>query len=136
MSALCGALLVGEQIETVAPGEGMPCTMCLLLRSRSAPQPPPAPAVAPATGGPWMARAPLVAAVGYRAWGWPVSVRGDRVVLELDRQMVARVIPNVLSEQVRAVLTAHRWPAPVLAYPSLRGSWVVLAGEPFGAPLP
>ena len=81
-------------------------------------------------------RAPLVVAVGYRAWGWPVSVRGDRMVLELDRQMVARVIPNVLSEQVRAVLTAHRWPAPVLAYPSLRGSWVVLAGEPFGAPLP
>ncbi|MPZ66862.1 MAG: hypothetical protein GEU83_15595 [Pseudonocardiaceae bacterium] len=33
VSALCGALLVCEQIETVTPGQGMPCTMCLLLRS-------------------------------------------------------------------------------------------------------
>ena len=33
----CGALLAVEQIEIVNPGEGMPCTLCILLRSSTPP---------------------------------------------------------------------------------------------------
>ncbi|MGI9062966.1 MAG: hypothetical protein ACR2FQ_04005 [Pseudonocardiaceae bacterium] len=47
VSALCGALLGVGQIETVTAGVGMPCTMCLLLRTHSAPKQLPA-----ASGGP------------------------------------------------------------------------------------
>ncbi|MGH4019918.1 MAG: hypothetical protein ACRDT0_11900 [Pseudonocardiaceae bacterium] len=36
ISALCGALLALDQIETVEPGQGMPCTMCLLPSQRQA----------------------------------------------------------------------------------------------------
>jgi hypothetical protein len=29
-SAVCGAVLILDDIETVTPGQGMPCTMCIL----------------------------------------------------------------------------------------------------------
>lgn len=37
VSTLCGALLVANRIETVELGEGMPCTMCMLYRTRTRP---------------------------------------------------------------------------------------------------
>ena len=37
MGALCGVSLVAEQVETVAPGVGMPCMRCLLHRDSAAP---------------------------------------------------------------------------------------------------
>jgi hypothetical protein len=37
VGALCGALLPVANIETLEPGEGMPCTMCLLYRTRTRP---------------------------------------------------------------------------------------------------
>lgn len=138
VSALCGALLVCEQIQTVAPGQGMPCTMCVLLGSSSTPQPLPALPAEPAgsEGGGGAATAPLAAAVGYRAWGWPVGLRRDQVTLDLDRHVVALLIPTGLDIDVAAILAARGCPAPVLAHPDVSGFRVVLAGEPFDAALP
>lgn len=138
VSAWCGALLVCGQIETVAPGQGMPCTMCVLLRSSSTPQSPPALPAEPAGSecGGGAATAPLAAAVGYRAWGWPVSLRRDQVTLDLDRHVVALIIATGLATDVAAILAARRCPAPVLAHPYESEHRVVLAGEPFDAALP
>ncbi|MGH3977567.1 MAG: hypothetical protein ACRDRZ_00970 [Pseudonocardiaceae bacterium] len=127
VTALCGALLACEEIETVAPGDGLPCTRCLLLGSSSTPQPSPA---ALGESGPEVTGVSFepVAAVGcYRAWGWPVTTRGDH------HQAVALLIPTDLASQVRPTLATRQRPAPVLAHPDAPGHRVFLAGEPFGA---
>jgi len=135
-SALCGALLAIEQIEIVAPGQGMPCTMCLLLCSSSASELPPAPPGELPADGTGAASAPITAAAGYRAWGWPATLRREQVSLSLDRQMAALLIPTALAAEVVAILAARRCPAPVLAHPYAQEHRVVLTGESYGLPLP
>jgi hypothetical protein len=39
VSTLCGAVLSAEQVETVAPGQGMPCSLCLLAHLSGLPDP-------------------------------------------------------------------------------------------------
>lgn len=132
--ALCGVLLVGEQIETVAPGEGMPCTMCLLLRSSTRRSPVSAdPPASPC--GDTASLTPTTAAT-YRAWDWPVLLRGDRVLLSLDGQAAATIIPTDLAVDVLSILTARRCPVAVLAHSHAPEHQVLLSGEPYGVPLP
>lgn len=135
VTTLCGALLVCAQIETVNPGEGMPCTMCLLLRC----------SCAPAIGGKASGEAaaarrgglasPAVA-VGYRAWAWPVIQSGDQVLLVVEEAAVATIIPAGLAVDVVSILTAQRCPVAVLVHPHVPEHRVLLSGEPYGVPLP
>lgn len=135
--ALCGALLACEQIETVTPGAGMPCTVCLLLRSTSAPEQPPAlPDESDPDGSKGAATLPVATAASYRSWGWPVSLRRNQVTLDLDDQVVAIILPTDLATEVTAILAARRCPVPALAHPCAPTHRVLLAGEPFGAELP
>lgn len=87
--ALCGVSLVAEQVETVAPGVGMPCMRCMrcLLHRDSAVQ------------------QPATSATMYREWGWPVTVRENQVLLTLGVEVTALVLPDGLSA-VRTVLRA------------------------------
>lgn len=77
---------------------------------------------------------PLAAGAVYRAWGWPVTIRHDRVWLESD--IVARIIPVLLATEVAAILTRRHCPAPVLAHPYATEHQILLAGERFGVALP
>lgn len=128
-NALCELRLGAELIETVTPGEGTPCALCFVAHlSGSATQP--APDSIEVTAG------PLLAAAGYRALGWPVSVHREQVALRLDGDAVALIIPTTLAAKVTAILATRRCPAPVLAHPQAPAHRIVLAGEPFGVPLP
>lgn len=76
------------------------------------------------------------AADSYRLWGWPVSLRGDQVSLSLDRDVVAVIAPASLANKVQAILTERRCPAGLLTHPCAPEHRVLLAGEPYGVPLP
>src|SRR5437763_8173028 len=108
--ALCGALLCPDEVETVHPGHGMPCSLCLINHISAGI--PPTPAGTPATTDPSEVNSsdtrPLAAAVGYRVWGWPVVLRGDQVWLNLEPNTVALIIPIPLAEQVIAILNQRR----------------------------
>lgn len=108
MGALCGVSLVADQIETVAPRVGMPCARCLLHRDSTA----------------------------YRRWGWPVTVRGNQVLLTLGFEASALVLPDGLAEAVTAVLTGRDHPTPALVNPGAPQDWVLVVGEPYGIALP
>ena len=87
---LCEALLPADHVETLAPGEGMPCTGCLLsprlaahaLTGNLSTAPPP-----PPQNGADLTPHALTAR--YQAWGWPVTVHGDHVWLSLGEDTVA-----------------------------------------------
>ncbi|MGA9311247.1 MAG: hypothetical protein WBV74_12860 [Pseudonocardiaceae bacterium] len=136
--ALCGALLCPDEVETVHPGHGVPCSLCL-IRHISAGSPP-TPAGTPATPDPAEVissdTTPLAAAAGYRLWGWPVVLRGDRVWLNLEPDTVAVIIPIPLVERVIAILSQRRCPPLVLANPDTPEHRVLLAGERYGVALP
>ena len=101
--ALCGALLRPDQVETVILGHGVPCSLCVISHaSASAPQ---APVDAPATPPPVDDTRPLAAAAGYRLWGWPVTLCGNQVWLNLEPEAVALIIPVLLAEQVAVILS-------------------------------
>lgn len=137
VNALCGALLACEQIETTTPASDMPCTVCLLLRSSSAPgQPPALPAEPQPDDSKGAATPPLATAASYRSWGWPVSLRRDQVTLDLDDQVVAIILPTDLATEVTAILATRHCPVPALAHPYAPTHRVLLAGEPFGTVLP
>ncbi|MGH4022056.1 MAG: hypothetical protein ACRDT0_23040, partial [Pseudonocardiaceae bacterium] len=135
VTALCGALLAVEQIETVAPGEGMPCILCVLQRCSSTPQPLAALSGRPRPEVTGVPPEPGAAAAGYRAWGWPVTTRRDHVLLALDHHAVALLLPTTLATQLEAILTTRHCPAPMLTHPDAPGHRIFLAGEPFGADL-
>ncbi|MGH4022445.1 MAG: hypothetical protein ACRDT0_25045 [Pseudonocardiaceae bacterium] len=135
VGTLCGALLEYNEVETVTPGVGMPCTPCLLLCS-STPQPPPVLSGGSRPEDTGVPSEQVAAAGCYRAWGWPVTTRRDHVLLALDHHAVALLIPTNLASQVQPILATRQCPAPVLAHPDAPGHQVFLAGEPFGAPLP
>jgi len=111
--------------------------MCLLLCSNSTSQAPPVPPAGSSPHGGGRGSSSVAAATGCRElWGWPVSLRGDHVSLSLDRQVVALIMPIGVAIEVAAILAVRRCPAPVLAHPHAHEHQVVLAGEPYGVPLP
>lgn len=139
ITALCGALLHSDQVERVSAGQGMPCTQCLLRHLSTTGKPSPTDD-SPTTPQP-MPRdradtTPLGAATLYRAWGWPVTLRGDHVRLNLSDDVVSLIIPVPLAVQVTAILRQRRCPPAVLAHPCASGHQVLLAGELYGVTLP
>ncbi|MGQ0777424.1 MAG: hypothetical protein ACT4NY_23940 [Pseudonocardiales bacterium] len=132
VSTLCGALLFPDDIEIVRPDAGMPCTTCLLYRAATL-APPPTGSAAPAGPAPVHRRA---TPAGYRALGWPVLTQGDQVLLALDQDILALMMPVGLADEVATSLDAQHRPAPVLAHPYAPGHRVFLAGERYGIELP
>ncbi|MGH3772115.1 MAG: hypothetical protein ACRDRW_12090, partial [Pseudonocardiaceae bacterium] len=111
--ALCGALLRPDLVETVRPGQGMPCTLCMINRRRHV-SAPPAPATPLPAGSIGRTTDPLTAAGCYRGWGWPVTLRGDQVWLDLEPDTVALTIPAPLAVHATKILTQWNCPPPVL----------------------
>lgn len=133
ITTLCGALLASGRIEIVDPGTGVPCSKCLIYQvNREQPVTPPA---GHAPGGP-MALARRATPQGYAALGWPVTVRGDQVLLNVGTEPVALIMPSVLADQATVLLAAQARPAPVLTHPDMPGQRIVLVAEPFGVDLP
>lgn len=136
--ALCGALLCPDEVETVHPGSGVPCSLCLISHISAATSP--TPAATPATTDPSEVVSsdtrPLAAAVGYRVWGWPVVLRGDQVWLNLEPDTVALIIPIPLAARVTAILNQRRCPPLVVVHPDTPELRVLLAGERYGVALP
>ncbi|MGH3777374.1 MAG: hypothetical protein ACRDRR_16880 [Pseudonocardiaceae bacterium] len=122
VGALCGALLSPRQLETVEPGQGTPCSMC--VRQQAATIQPPTTA------------ATRLDSTAYCALGWPVHVQGDHVVLPLGNCATAQIVPVDLAEAMTPILIALDRPAPVLLHPDAPGCGVIIAGEPYGVPLP
>jgi hypothetical protein len=140
VAALCGRLLCHEETETVEPGEGVPCQVCLMnqittLTSGAMP-----------AGDMRAGGQSLVADVDgesgwtsgptYHAWGWPVTHHRDLTLLRLDGDASAIAIPKPLSAEVTQILAARHCAPAVLAHPYAREHHMVLTGERFGATLP
>lgn len=77
--ALCGALLRLDQVETVTPGEGVPCSLCLISQARA--EPLPTPTATTLVDASIDECGPQAAAVTYRTWGWPVTQHRNWIVL-------------------------------------------------------
>ncbi len=120
-------------IETVSPGEGMPCTVCLVTQAWGI-----SPAGEPGAGDPGSADAAGLAAGGacYQQWGWPVTLYRDQVQLNLHREVSALAIPVPLCTEVTEILTRRRCAPPVLAHPYTPDHHIVLTGERYGVLLP
>jgi hypothetical protein len=114
VSALCGAVLMLEDIETVNPGEGMPCTACVVHRMTG-----PTPTGQPPADGPESADAVGcgTGGVAYQGWGWPVTLHRDQVRLSLDREVSALAIPVPLAIEATRILATRGCSAPVLTHP-------------------
>lgn len=136
--ALCGALLCPDEVETVRPGHGMPCSLCLIshIGAGTSPTPADTPATTDSSEVISSDTRPLAAAIGYRVWGWPVVLRGDQLWLNLEPDTVALIIPLPLAEQVIAILNQRRCPPLVLVHPDTPEHRVLLAGERYGVALP
>jgi hypothetical protein len=136
--ALCGALLCPDEVETVHPVSGVPCSLCLISHISAATSQ--TPAATPATTDPSEVVSsdtrPLAAAGGYRVWGWPVVLRGDQVWLNLEPDTVALSIPIPLAARVTAILNQRRCPPLVVVHPDTPELRVLLAGERYGVALP
>lgn len=131
--ALCGALLRPDQVETVIPGHGVPCSLCVISHVGASAPPGPVDTVATA---PADDTRPLAAAVGYRMWEWPVTLHGEQVWLSLEPDTVALIMPVLLAEQVTAILRQRRCAPLVLVHPDMPEHRVLLAGERYGVALP
>ena len=79
---------------------------------------------------------PLRAAVGYRVWGWPVTLHGEQVWLTLEPEAAALLIPVPLATQVCRILRQRHCPPLVLSHPDVPEHRVMLAGEPYDVELP
>ncbi len=131
VTALCGTLLRREDVESVTPGQGIPCPVCVL--SHVTGDPPPSPVT---TGDTRVDTDPLAATAGYRAWGWPVILRRNQIRLNLDGDTLALIIPVLLATEVTAILATRRCPVPRLAHPYAPEHRILLVAERFGVPLP
>jgi hypothetical protein len=133
VGALCGAALTLHDVETVTPGEGMPCTVCVLIHAMSTTF-----TGEPTTEGPDTPGAAGLAAGGacYQEWGWPVTLHRDQVQLSLHHDVSAIAIPVQLCAEVTEVLTRRRCVPPVLAHPYTPEHQIVLTGERYGVRLP
>jgi hypothetical protein len=127
--ALCGALLQPDLVETVAPGQGIPCTLCMINHLTTGPPPTPAdtPARVPSGEGISGETDPLVAALHYQAWDWPLTLYGHQVWLTLHPDTVALIIPVLLAAQVTGILHHRHCPPPTLIHPETPEHWVMLA---------
>ena len=138
VAALCGSLLCHADMETVEPGQGMPCHVCLMNQASAM-------TAGGGTVGPVRAQS-LVADSGgeagcpcgaaYQAWGWPVSAHRGLIQLRLDCEASAIAIPIPLSAEVTQVLIARHCAPAILAHPYAPEHHVFLTGERFGTPLP
>ncbi|MGH3888553.1 MAG: hypothetical protein ACRDSZ_18670 [Pseudonocardiaceae bacterium] len=130
VSTLCGAVLMLADIETVTPGDSMPCTVCVINHvAATAPTGEPPAGSADAAG--------LTAGeIAYQEWGWPVTRHRDQVRLSLHRDVSALVIPIPLSTEIREILTQRRCAPPVLAHPYTPDHHIMLFGERYGVTLP
>ncbi|MGH3828745.1 MAG: hypothetical protein ACRDQX_16480, partial [Pseudonocardiaceae bacterium] len=72
---------------------------------------------------------PLVAVVRYRAWGWPVALRGHQVWLTPRPGTVALAIPVPLAARVTGVLTRRRCDPLALIHPAAPEHWVILGSQ-------
>jgi hypothetical protein len=133
VGAWCGAALMLHDIETVTPGEGMPCTVCVITHATST-----TPTGEPSTEGPDTVGVAGLAAGGvcYQEWGWPVTLHRDRVRLSLHHDVSALAIPVQLCTEVTGVLTRRRCMPPVMVHPDMPGHRIVLTGERYGVRLP
>ncbi|MGH3889223.1 MAG: hypothetical protein ACRDSZ_22140 [Pseudonocardiaceae bacterium] len=133
VGAWCGAALMARDIETVTPGEGMPCTVCVVTHVMGA-----APAEKPLADG--LAEGPGagLAAGGacYQQWGWPVILHRDQVRLSLSHDVSALAIPIPLVAEVTQILNQRRCAPPVLAHPYAPDHHILLTGERYGVTLP
>jgi hypothetical protein len=113
VSALCGALLDVTEMETVLPGQGVPCTVCVLAHLSGSAGPPPAEpsATAPTGHDDQEGHAgPLAAVRSYRALGWPVVLRRNQVLLNLTGSLP--LPPTRTAEPIRRGFR-HSWHSPV-----------------------
>ncbi len=129
VGALCGAALSLDNIETVTPGQGMPCTLCLVTQALAT-----SPTGEPPAGSPDSADA--AGGITYQGWGWPVILHHDQVRLNLYREVSARAIPVLLCIEVTEILAQRRCTPPVLAHPYAPEHRIVLTGERYGVTLP
>ncbi|MGH3830951.1 MAG: hypothetical protein ACRDRS_10965 [Pseudonocardiaceae bacterium] len=129
--AMCGALLLPDLAETVTAGHGMPCTLCALNHTSPAPTPATTSPADATTGS-----GSRFAAAVYRAWDWPVTLRGDQVWLNLEPDTVALIIPLPLAERVTAILNQRRCPPLALAHPDAPEHWVLVAAQRVAPPWP
>jgi hypothetical protein len=132
VSAGCGAVLILTDIETVTPGQGMPCTMCVLNHVTGTTRAVEPLAIDPGNAGPGL----VAGEVAYHDWDWPVTHHRDQVWLSLHRDVSALPIPIPLCIEVTQILTARRCAPPVLAHPYTPEHHIVLAGERYGVTLP
>jgi hypothetical protein len=91
VGALCGAVLMLHDMQTVIPGEVMPCTICVLTLVTSTPT-----IGKPLTDNPDNAGTGLAAGgigIAYQRWGGPVTLHGDQVRLNLYRDVWALTMP-------------------------------------------
>lgn len=131
VGALCGATMLGD-IETVTPGEGMPCTLCVINHVAGT-----TPAGEPSTGDVGGVGAGLAAGGAcYRGWGWPVALHRDQVRLSLRRDVSAVAIPIRLCTEVTEILARRRCVPAVLAHPYTPDHSIMLTGERYGVTLP
>jgi hypothetical protein len=134
VGAWCGAALMLRDVETVTPGEGMPCTVCVLTHATSTTPTGEPPLEGPDTAG--VAGLATGRASCYREWGWPVTLHRDQVQLSLHHDVSALAIPVQLCTEVTEVLTRRRCTPPVLAHPDIPEHRIVLTGERYGVRLP
>lgn len=133
ISTLCGAMLTLEPVETADLGVSMACISCVMLRATT--ERPVTSVGALPPGGPTPIRR-RASPEGYAALGWPITVRGDQVLLTLGGDVSALVLPTTLAEQTVEILAGRARPAPVLANPYAPEHRILITGESFGIPLP
>jgi hypothetical protein len=133
VGARCGAVLRPADLEVVAPGEGMPCTMCVLHCVTDA-----TPAEMPRRNGPDRAdtAGPAPSGLTYQQWGWPVTLHRDQIRLHLNHAVSAWMIHAPRCAEVIPVLTERRCAPLVIAHPYAGEHQIVLTGEKYGLPLP
>lgn len=129
LSAVCGAILMSDGLETVKPGEGMPCTTCVIHHATGDTTIEDSPADNPGS-------AQAAEPADYQQWGWPVTVHRGQIRLSLDRHVSALAISASLSTTVTRILTQRRCAPAVLAHPYAPEHRIVLTGEKYGVMLP
>ncbi|MGH8571611.1 MAG: hypothetical protein ACREX8_03415, partial [Gammaproteobacteria bacterium] len=72
----------------------------------------------------------------YREWGWPVRGNADQVLLDLGGEYTAVMLPAGLARAVTAILAGRDRRAPVLVNSGAPHEHTLVAGEPYGVPLP
>ncbi|MGH3692675.1 MAG: hypothetical protein ACRDRX_01495 [Pseudonocardiaceae bacterium] len=120
--ALCGTVLMLAEMDTVTPGEGMPCTACVLDRMSVV-----AAEEEPLSGS---------AEDDVQEWNWPVTLHHGQLRLRLGDEVSAHAIPVRLGVDVTRILRRRRCAPAVLAHPYAPDHRIVLTGEKYEVALP